>query len=264
MALIIALGGALLTALFIPAFLELCRGAAWVRPNLRGRTLPATAGLAPVFGAVTTGVLGALAGVYPPELALELLGVLAGFALAGLVDDLAGQSGARGWRGHARQFLKGRLSSGGFKVLMGGVVALGVAQAAGGNGWEVLTAALLIVTGAATANQLDTRPGWAAGAVLVAVAVSALVGGPRTFLAGAPLAGAVVAYLPHDLGARCMLGDTGANALGAGVGLVLAQLVLPRRLAALAALFVLHLLAELTSVRALVGRLGRSREPGPE
>jgi hypothetical protein len=69
-------------------------------------------------------------------------------------------------------------------------------------------------------NLLDLRPGRAAKAG--AIAMAATLGGPAGGLVAGPL-GATLAALPEDLGERVMLGDCGANALGALVGLRLAQ-----------------------------------------
>ncbi|MGW1198610.1 hypothetical protein ACWD4B_22630 [Streptomyces sp. NPDC002536] len=65
-------------------------------------------------------------------------------------------------------------------------------------------------------NLLDVRPGRAAGAV-VALGLPGMVRGVDA--AAAPV-GAAVALLKDDLAARTMLGDTGAHALGAGLGTV--------------------------------------------
>ena len=78
----------------------------------------------------------------------------------------------------------------------------------------------LVALAANFLNLLDLRPGRAGKAFL-------LLGLPLHFLAAdpAPPAGAIPGgggYLPWDLRRRAMMGDTGANPLGAALGLMAA------------------------------------------
>jgi hypothetical protein len=84
----------------------------------------------------------------------------------------------------------------------------------------VLTTGLVAGT-ANLVNLLDLRPGRAGKAGVLAAA--AALGGPAGGIVAGPL-GATAAVLPEDLGERIMLGDAGANALGALLGLRLAAI----------------------------------------
>jgi hypothetical protein len=84
----------------------------------------------------------------------------------------------------------------------------------------VLTTGLVAGT-ANLMNLLDLRPGRAGKAG--ALAAAATLGGPSGGLVAGPL-GATLATLPDDLGEKVMLGDAGANALGALLGLRLASI----------------------------------------
>jgi hypothetical protein len=84
----------------------------------------------------------------------------------------------------------------------------------------VLTTGLVAGT-ANLVNLLDLRPGRAGKAG--ALAAAATVRGPAGGLVAGPL-GATLAVLPDDLGERVMLGDCGANAVGALLGLRLASM----------------------------------------
>jgi hypothetical protein len=106
-----------------------------------------------------------------------------------------------------------------------------------------VSGALLVGLAANALNQLDTRPGRALKVYLVgALAV------------GAPLRIAVL-LLPYDLREMAMLGDAGANGLGALLGLRSVERLTGRgRWAAVGALAGLTLLGERTSLGALIER----------
>jgi hypothetical protein len=108
----------------------------------------------------------------------------------------------------------------------------------------VLTTGLVAGT-ANLVNLLDLRPGRAAKAAVLTTA--ATLGGPSGGLVAGPL-GAALAVLPEDLGERIMLGDCGANAVGALAGLRLAAVQSRgRRTALLAAVVGLTLASEKVS-----------------
>src|SRR5205085_2973800 len=128
---------------------------------------------------------------------------------------------ARGLRGHARALREGRLTTGMVKLV--GLAAAGVAA-----GWierhraaPALADAALIAGTANLVNLLDLRPGRALKVVTVAAALTTGVDGPAATVAAATAA-AAAATLPSDLGEHVMIGDCGANGLGALLGWCLA------------------------------------------
>jgi hypothetical protein len=79
-------------------------------------------------------------------------------------------------------------------------------------------------------------------------------------LAAGPI-GAAIAQLPADLGERAMLGDTGANALGAGLGLaVAADATRPQLATVLTALVALTLASERVSFSKVIASTPGLRE----
>ena len=199
-------------------------GAPWRRTNYAGRPLTLLGGPALAAAATATAVLGAPAGT---RAATALVGAVSG--LVGGYDDLAGarpeQARDKGLAGHLRALRAGRVSAGAVKV-----AGIGAAAAAAAVLTRRRSGAAALIDGVVTTglvagtanllNLLDLRPGRAAKAGAIATAVT--LGGPAGSLVAGPL-GAVLAVLPDDLGERVMLGDCGANALGALVGLRLAQ-----------------------------------------
>jgi hypothetical protein len=137
-----------------------------------------------------------------------------GFALLGLVDDLAGSGlDGRGFRGHLRALASGRLTTGGMKLAGG--VALGVVVCAplGGRIGPLVVDAALVALAANVGNLFDRAPGRTTKvAILAALALALATGFDEELLGVAVVVGAALALLGADLGERLMLGDTGANA----------------------------------------------------
>ena len=156
-----------------------------------------------------------------PGRRLALLAAV-GFSLLG-----AGQSG--GFRGHLREAARGRLTTGAVKLFGGAALAV-VVVAAGTEGrslGRLVADAALVALAANLANLLDRAPGRVTKSCAGAFAVLAIATGFGPELVGPALVvGAGLGLLVPDLRERCMLGDAGANPLGAavGVGVVLAAL----------------------------------------
>ncbi|TML12525.1 MAG: glycosyltransferase [Actinobacteria bacterium] len=156
--------------------------------------------------------------------------VVAAVAALGLADDL--WSGPeRGFRAH----LRGGRTTGVLKLI--GIPALGLIAT------RRVSGALLVGLAANALNQLDTRPGRALKAYLLAA-----------IPLRAPL-GVAVLLLPYDLREMAMLGDAGSNALGALLGLNSVRRFTGRgRWAAIGALAGLTFLGERTSIGAWIER----------
>jgi hypothetical protein len=118
-----------------------------------------------------------------------------------------------------------------------------------------LATAVLVALGANTINLFDRAPG-RAGKVVVLVATPLMaLGDVHWGIATAGLLGALLACLPLDLEERAMLGDAGANPLGALLGLGLAlSLDGPARWAAAVALVALNLASERWSFSAAIAK----------
>jgi UDP-GlcNAc:undecaprenyl-phosphate/decaprenyl-phosphate GlcNAc-1-phosphate transferase len=172
------------------------------------------------------------------------------FTLLGLVDDLVeDEAASRGFRGHLRALAGGRLTGGGIKLLGGMLAALMVASFAlpeGRSGWLLPVGAVVVASSANLANLLDLRPGRCAK-VFLPLWVAGCLLDPPAGAWSAGLAGAALAALPLDLREQGMLGDAGANALGAVVGTLLLAGPVWLLLLLAAVLLALQLLSERVS-----------------
>jgi UDP-N-acetylmuramyl pentapeptide phosphotransferase/UDP-N-acetylglucosamine-1-phosphate transferase len=203
------------------------RAQALARTNFRGREVTLAAGPALAVAASATAALGAATmgtGGLPTAAAALTAGL--GSGAVGLYDDIVGARPghrAKGFRGHLSALRHGRVTSGLVKVV--GVGAVGLAAAAlvpsrnrRVRGLEVLLGAGVVAGTANLVNLLDLRPGRALKASLLVG--GPLLGGPAGAIVAGP-SGAAAALLREDLGERVMLGDAGANALGALLGVAL-------------------------------------------
>jgi hypothetical protein len=178
-----------------------------------------------------------------------------GFGLLGLVDDLVGSGHARGFRGHLAELSHGRLTTGGLKLIGGIAVAAVIAGARNPHSpGRLLVDAALIALSANLANQFDRRPGRVLKVAVVCFVVLVAAAADRDSLAGVGvIVGAAAALVVDDLRERLMLGDVGANVLGAclGTGVVLVY-SFPVRVGVLVAVAALNLIGELSSFTRLI------------
>jgi hypothetical protein len=234
--------------------------AKWERTNHRGEPITLLEGPAVALGGVAGSLVAGGSG--RERLAVAIAG--AGAAAFGGYDDLAGNGGKRGFRGHLGALRKGELTTGAVKLA--GISATGLAAAiiAGRPGSDaersgsvgavadVVINAGLIAGSANLLNLFDLRPGRAIKVALLAGGLLAPAGGGAA--AAAPLA-AAAALLPEDLGERSMLGDGGANALGAMLGAAAAtSLPRPARIAALSLIVGLTAASEVASFTQVIDR----------
>lgn len=258
-------------AVLAPAVLRALGASGHTRLNYRGRALPCpfgvlvlAASLAALVPLMLVQQLTSTNVLYPqdPPVLVYVLGVLA----LGLVDDTLGQHASgegdgrrippRGWRGHGAAALRGELSTGALKAVGSlGLALLAMSHLGLSNGrWLLASGVLVLATNAF--NLLDLRPGRASKAC-VALGVALTAGSAQVrplWTLGLFAAPALVAGV-YDLRERAMLGDTGANLLGALAGLWLVLTLSPTgQLVALALLGAMTLYGELRSISALIER----------
>ena len=187
----------------------------WSRTNHRGEPVTLLEGPAAAAGAVAAALAAPGPGSVRTRAALALAG--AGGAAFGVYDDLAGSGKRRGLRGHLGALAQGEVTTGAVKL--GGIGGTGLASAvlAGAQPADVVINAGLIAGGANLLNLFDLRPGRAIKVATASAVMIAASGRKGRQAVAAPL-GAGLALLPDDLGEHAMLGDGGANALGAMLG----------------------------------------------
>ena len=226
----------------------------WTRTNFRGAEVDLLAGPAATAGAAAATFPLAVGGRTGPLLLTVVTGSL------GLYDDLAGETHARGLGGHLRALRGGQVTTGLVKM----VGLFGAAAVTAGSGRQrstprtiagVVADAALVSGTANLVNLLDLRPGRALKAVTLLAAPVAVLGRDGGAEVAAGLVGTAAVLLPGDLGERRMVGDCGANTLGALAGwLLVDRLGRTGRTAALAVVVGLTLASERVSFSAVIDR----------
>jgi len=265
-----------LAALLAPPLLRMLHDGGHVRLNYRDRPLPHPFGVlvlaAALFALIPLATIQRLGSgdVFHAEIlpiALYALGVLA----LGLLDDTLGaapHAGAdrvpepRGWRGHGAALAGGRLSTGVVKA--GGslglaLLAMSLLGLSEGR-WLLAVAVLVLATN--VFNLLDLRPGRAAKAfVALGAGLTVGTGELRPLWALGLFAAPALVAGGYDLRERAMLGDTGANLLGALAGLWLVMALSGTgQLVALGLLAAITIYGELRSISGFIERTPGLRE----
>lgn len=264
--LVLATAGTLTARAALRAARALPGAAALERTNFRGHPVTLAAGPALAVGAAASAAAGARS--LPTAGAALVAGL--GSGAVGFYDDLVGgrpEHTAKGFKGHLGALREGRVTSGLVKIAGVGAAALAASAllAADRQGRGRLGAAVDVALGAGVIagtanlfNLLDLRPGRAikAGAIVAAP----LAAGPAGGLVAGPL-GAAAGILPDDLDEQVMLGDAGANAFGALLGVALAARTGPAgRAALLAGLAGLTAASERVSFTQVIARTPVLRE----
>lgn len=264
------------TRMLVPALLPTMIRSGMVSPNYKGRSVVRAGGMIPVLVSTAALLFWSLTPLSSrPELSVLVTGLLLatlGFAMVGFMDDVFGDRSAGGFRGHFQRLVRGDVTTGGLKAIFGGLVALAVAGISSRSFFEWMLNAFIIAASANAINLFDLRPGRA----LKLFFGSGLLLWLGTFshpgwVVTAPSFAAWAAFAPEDLGGRAMLGDGGANAAGALLGVVAVVTAGMTAKAVLALMLaLLHIATERGSITTFITKIpllrrldewGRGQEP---
>jgi len=142
-------------------------------------------------------------------------------AFVGIIDDLLGNRKVSGFKGHFKSFLRGELTTGFLKAFIGGTIALMISLIYSSTFIEIIINTFIIALFTNLLNLLDLRPGRAVKSYLFLAVLFLLLG--ITYFCRVILfsiIGYCIGYLPQDLKARVMMGDSGSNSLGISLGVI--------------------------------------------
>ena len=202
-----------------------------------------------------------------------------GSGLAGGLDDLVGVTETKGIGGHLRALAGGEVTTGAIKIAAigaTGLLAAALHSRSGGRTQPLIVVAdgALIAGSANLVNLFDLRPGRALKVALLGATTMAIAPAQRAPGAqSSAVIGTALGLLGEDLGERAMLGDTGANALGAALAVDAVRRWSPRaRIIALVGVVATTLASERVSFTRLIAdtpildaidQLGRRTTPSP-
>ncbi|KXZ39656.1 UDP-N-acetylmuramyl pentapeptide phosphotransferase/UDP-N-acetylglucosamine-1-phosphate transferase [Alkalithermobacter thermoalcaliphilus JW-YL-7 = DSM 7308] len=181
-----------------------------------------------------------------------LFGAIA-MGFVGIIDDLIGTRDVTGLKGHIKSLIKGKLTTGGFKALFGGFVALCISVGISKNIQDIIINTMMIALFTNLLNLLDLRPGRSIkGYLFISVLFFLSVNSYEKILI-ALLTANVIAYFKEDIKALSMMGDAGSNILGVWLGIISANSFnIYTRIAILIGLILIHIITEKYSLTKII------------
>lgn len=228
----------------------------WIRTNHRGQ--PVTLLEGPAYAVAAAAAAAVTPGISPRLRAAAVIAVL-GTGAVGAYDDFSGSGHVRGFTGHLGALRRGQVTSGAVKLAGVGAAGLAAGALLTRRPVDTVVAGGVIAGGANLVNLFDLRPGRAIKVALLAGAPVVAASGPAGTVAAASL-GPAAALLPEDLGERAMLGDAGAHALGAVLGVAAVDRLGRRgQVALLGVITVLTAASEVVSFTRVIDAVGPLR-----
>ncbi|WIV10981.1 glycosyltransferase [Proteiniborus sp. MB09-C3] len=174
--------------------------------------------------------------------------------LIGIIDDIIGEKEVKGFKGHISSLIKLRLTTGGLKLIVGGMASLLVSLTISTNIIDIIINGLIIGLFTNLINLFDLRPGRASKVFILLSIILIFSSRLNEYnYVITSLLGIVLVYLPYDLKAKSMMGDVGSNVLGMTLGAFCAgtQSILIKSLY-LVLLIVLHIISECYSLTEII------------
>ena len=249
---IILILGILGTLFIIPYFNDLLIDNNIVRKNYKGETIPVSIGIVFLPMIIINSTI-IMYHTRDSRIYVYLLGICA-MAFIGIVDDLIGDREVSGLKGHFKSLLKGKLTTGGFKALFGGLVALLISVSITSNIVDIIINTLIIALFTNFINLLDLRPGRAIkGYISISIVMMISISEYFSKLLLVLVVSNVLGYFNWDLKARSMMGDAGSNLLGISLGIICTMNYdFKIRLLILTSLILIHIITEKFSLTKII------------
>lgn len=247
--------GIAVTLLTIPMISRMLAKNGMLRPNYRGEQIPVSMGICFIPALIINSIILLYCNVDTMRLLkifILLFGIMS-MAFVGFIDDSIGNRDVTGLKGHFTALLRGKLTTGGFKAVLGGLVGLVICVSFDRTIAGIVVGTLVVALSTNLMNLLDLRPGRAIKVYLFISIILFIFASMFEREMIALILPAVIAYFYFDLKAKAMMGDTGSNVLGISIGIfIVTSHSLGVQVFWLLLLIVIHLVAEKFSITKLI------------
>lgn len=255
MLLVLLLVGVGVSVISIPMVKYMLESCGLIRKNYRGEMIPVGMGIAFIPALMVNSAILTYFNIEHDRLLLifVLLFAVMDMAFAGIMDDAIGNRDVTGLKGHFLSMFKGRLTTGGFKAVLGGFIGIVVSAAVADNILGVVVGTLVVALATNFMNLLDLRPGRAIKVYLIISILVLIFAGDFNRQLYMLLLPGVVSYFIFDLKALSMMGDAGSNVLGVFIGvMIVISFSIQVQLVCLVGLIAIHVLTEKYSLTKLI------------
>lgn len=255
MLLVLLLVGVGVSVISIPMVKYMLESCGLIRKNYRGEMIPVGMGIAFIPALMVNSAILTYFNIEHDRLLLifVLLFAVMAMAFAGIMDDAIGNRDVTGLKGHFLSMFKGRLTTGGFKAVLGGFIGIVVSAAVADNILGVVVGTLVVALATNFMNLLDLRPGRAIKVYLIISILVLIFDGDFNRQLYMLLLPGVVSYFIFDLKALSMMGDAGSNVLGVFIGvMIVISFSIQVQLVCLVGLIAIHVLTEKYSLTKLI------------
>ena len=179
---------------------------------------------------------------------------------SGLLDDIYGTNAVKGLKGHFSELLRGKITTGNVKAIMGLSIACFLSMKKNEFWPEIFIDTLIIALSTNLLNLMDLRPGRACRFFLFSIALMFLYflheGLTNLIYYFMPLVASVLVFLFYDSRELLMMGDVGSNVLGICLGMMISWgSSFYVKIGVLSFLIGIHLVAEFYSISEILERI---------
>jgi len=191
------------------------------RNNYLGCKIPVGAGIIIVLPVILSNFI-----IFPTKMVYIFAGSSIFLGLIGFVDDLWGNSKIKGFKGHFKALVNGKITSGMLKVVAGSIASL-LATIIISQGYANLIINFIVIALSVNAlNLFDLRPGRCLKIFFFLTSIiwlgTQFYGKYQEALYLFTVVSAGIIFFIYDLKALAMLGDAGSNILGFTIGFTFA------------------------------------------